>query len=75
MTVSTRNHRLIRRVAVAALAIGAIGLTAPLATAETLSSGPDTVHTAPAERKAPAPAAQPTNEESAPEKSRGGTGD
>ncbi|HEX9832590.1 MAG TPA: hypothetical protein VGA66_05790 [Mycobacterium sp.] len=74
MTVSARNHRRIRRLAVLALAIGALGLTAPLATAETLSSQ-DTVHTAPAERKAPAPAAQPANEESAPETSPDGTGD
>lgn len=62
MTASVRHHRLVRRLAVAALAIGALGLTAPMATAETLSSGPDAGHTAPAERPAPAPAPQPAQQ-------------
>jgi hypothetical protein len=34
MTASTRNHGLIRGFVVGVLAIGALGLTAPLATAQ-----------------------------------------
>ena len=62
MTASVRHHRLVRRLAVAALAIGTLGLTAPLAAAESFSSAtgsaPDAVH-APAKRSAPAAAPKP----------------
>ncbi len=59
MTASTRNHHLIRGFVVGALAIGALGLTAPLAAAEPISSVHDAVAKAPEERTAPRPAPKP----------------
>jgi hypothetical protein len=59
MTTSTRNHHLIRGFVVAALAVGALGLTAPLAVAETSNSVHDAAVKAPAERKASRPAPMP----------------
>jgi hypothetical protein len=59
MTASTRNRHLVRGFVVGALAIGALGLTAPLAAAETASPADHAVVKAPAERKAPRPAPQP----------------
>jgi hypothetical protein len=59
MTASPRDHRLVRGFIVSALAIGALGLTAPLAAAEPISSVHDAVVRAPAARSAPAPARRP----------------
>ncbi len=63
MTASVRYHRLVRRLAVAVLAIGALGLTTPLAAADSFGSAvgnaTDAVHAPPAKRSAPAPAPKP----------------
>ena len=59
MTTSTRNHGLMRGFVVGALAIGALGFTAPMAAAEPISSVHDPVVRAPAARSAPAPAPRP----------------